>query len=124
MKRKQEADLLTVYTDHLLGLSRQEAGGLPASTRHEQVHSLLTLADHLHAILAPVEPEPHFRRRLHGELILTAQGRREMPEVGLLQQHRRGLVIGAALGLGSVASVIGVVIAVLLRRRAGNVAAG
>ena len=124
MKRKEEADLLTVYTDHLLGLSGQKSGGVATSTRHGQIHSLLALADHLHALLAPVEPDPHFRRRLHGELILTAQSRREMPEIGLLQQHRRGVVIGAALGLGSVASVIGVVIALLLRRRAGNVAAG
>ncbi|MBN1661309.1 MAG: hypothetical protein JXA93_23145 [Anaerolineae bacterium] len=125
MKRKEEADLLTVYTDHLLGLSSVTSrGGPPASTRHDQVHSLLTLADHLHAILAPVEPDPHFRRRLHGELILKAQNREEMPEIGLFQPHRRSLVIGAALGLGSVASVLGVIIAVLLRRRAGNVAAG
>jgi hypothetical protein len=125
MKRKEEADLISVYTDHLLGLgSSTVGGGTSASNRHQQVHSLLTLADHLHAILAPVEPDLHFRRRLHGQLILQAQGREEMPEVGLLQQHRRGIVIGAALGLGSVASVIGVVIAVLLRRRAGNVAAG
>jgi hypothetical protein len=125
MKRKEEADLLTVYTDHLLGLSSMTSrGSPPASTRYDQVHGLLTLADHLHAILAPVEPDPHFRRRLHGELILEAQGREEMPEIGLFQQHRRGIVIGAALGLGSVASVLGVIIAVLLRRRAGNVAAG
>lgn len=125
MNRKEEADLLTIYTDHLLGLSNGAlGGGRPVSVRHERVHSLLALADHLHAILAPVEPDPHFRRRLHGELILRAQSREQMPEVGLLQQHRRGIVIGAALGLGSVASVLGVIIAVMLRRRAGNVAAG
>jgi len=125
MKRKEEADLVTVYTDHLLGLSGAPLrGSAPASARHEQVHALLTLADHLHAILAPVQPDPHFRRRLHGELILTAQNRAAVPEVGLLQQHRRGIVVGAALGLGSLASVIGVVIAILLRRRAGHVAAG
>jgi len=123
MKRKEEVDLLTLYTDHLLGIPNAVLrGDTPASTRHEQVHSLLTLADHLHAILARVEPDPHFRRRLHGELILEAQSRK-VPEVGLLQQHRRGIVLGA-LGLGSVASVVGVIIAVLLRRRAGNMAAG
>lgn len=124
MNRKEEADLLTIYTDHLLGLSQRTLGRGPAPGKHERVHTLLALADHLHAILAPVEPDPNFRRRLHGELILKAQTREEMPEVGFTQQHRRGLLIGAALGLGSIASVLGLAIAVMLRRRAGNVAAG
>lgn len=130
MKRQEEADFLTVYTDHLLGLSGGVPDhGPPTHTRHERIRYLLTLADHLHAILAPVEPDPHFRRQLHGQLILKAQSRKEMPDVGLSPQHSRHhvrtrRVIGAALGLGSAASVLGLVIAVVLRRRSTNVAAG
>lgn len=88
-------------------------------SRHEQVQSLLALAEHVQAILVPVAPDPHFRRRLHGELILEGQGRGMEPEPNLFQQHRRGILIGAA-AIGSLASVIGVVIAFVLRNRQGR----
>jgi len=66
-----------------------------------------------------VEPDTHFRRRLHGDLILEAQGRQAEPEPNLFQQHRKGILIGAA-AIGSVASVAGVVIAFVLRHRQGG----
>jgi hypothetical protein len=122
MNRKEEQDLLTAYTDHLLGL---EPGPGPELTRYERVRGLLTLADHLHAILVPVQPEPDFRRRLHGELILKAQARDPVPQAGVFEQHRKGIIIGAVVG--SVASVAGVALAVVLRQRhqrAGHVATG
>lgn len=122
MNTKEEQDLLVAYTDHLLGL---EPGPGPELTRYERVRGLLTLADHLHAILVPVQPEPDFRRRLHGELILKAQARELAPQAGLLDQHRKGIIIGAVLG--SLASVAGVALALLLRQRhqrAENMATG
>jgi hypothetical protein len=122
MNRKEERDLLVAYTDHLLGL---EPGPGPELTRYDRVRGLLTLADHLHAILVPVQPEPDFRRRLHGQLILKAQARKPEPQTSVFEQHRKGIIIGAVLG--SVASVAGVVLALVLRQRhqrAGNVAAG
>jgi hypothetical protein len=57
-----------------------------------------------------------FRRQLHGELLLEAQRRQAEPRTNLFQQHRRGILIGAA-AIGSVASVAGVIIALVLRRR-------
>jgi len=64
-----------------------------------------------------VKPDANYRRRLHGDLILKAQGREDLPSPSLFRQHRKGILIGAALG--SAASVVGVVIAVFLRRRQG-----
>jgi hypothetical protein len=122
MNRKEEQELLVAYTDHLLGLG--PAPGL-ALTRYDRVQGLLTLADHLRAILVPVRPDPDFRRRLHGELILKAQDRAAEPQISRFQQHRRGILIGAALG--SLASVAGVVLAFVLRQRnqrAGQAATG
>jgi hypothetical protein len=51
-------------------------------------------------------------------LLLEAQHRQTESEVGLFQQHRKGILIGAA-AVGSVASVLGVVIAFILRRGRG-----
>ena len=83
------------------------------------MQGLLDLAEQLQAILVPVEPDAHFRRRLHGELILEAQRRQVEPEASFVQQHRKGILIGAA-AVGSVASVVGVVIAFFLRHRHGR----
>ena len=86
-----------------------------ALTRHDQVQALLDLAEQLQGILVPVEPDPRFRRRLHGELVLEAQRRQMGFAPGLFQQHRKGIIIGAA-AVGSVASVVGVAVAYVLRR--------
>lgn len=122
MNRNEERDLLVTYTDQILGL---EPGPGADLTRHDRIRGLLALADHLQAILIPVQPDPDFRRRLHGDLLLEAQERTAEPQVSLFQQHRRGILIGAALG--SLASVAGVVLAFVLRQRnqrAGQVASG
>jgi hypothetical protein len=122
MNRREEQDLLATYTDHLLGLG---PGPRSELTRYDRVRGLLTLAEHLHAILVPVQPDPDFRRRLHGQLILKAQSRADEPQVSVFEQHRKGIIIGALLG--SLASVAGVVLAFVLRQRhqrASNVATG
>jgi hypothetical protein len=77
----------------------------PGRTRSQQVQGLLDLAEQLQGILVPVAPNANYRRRLHGDLILEAQ-RRELEPA---------------------ASVVGVIIAFLLRHRRGGatrVAAG
>lgn len=109
-------ELLASHADQLVGA---KAAPPPGITRHDRVQGLLDLAEQLHGILAPVEPDAHFRRRLHGDLILEAQHRQTQPEPGLFQQHRKGILIGAA-AIGSVASVAGVVIALVLRHRQGG----
>jgi len=112
MKKKEERDLLVTYTDHMLGLGLAPG---PELTRHDRIQALLALAEHLRAILVPVQPDADFRRRLHGELLLKAQDRTDEPQASLFQQHRKGILIGAVLG--SLASVGGVVLAFVLRHR-------
>jgi hypothetical protein len=115
MDRREIGDILAAHADHLI------SPGAPLDqepTRYEQVQGLLELAEHLQAILMPVEPDSNFRRRLHGDLLLEAQRQQAEPDRGLLQQHRKGIVIGAVIG--SIASVAGVILAVVLRYRSGR----
>ena len=108
-------EMRQVLVDHVDGTKS------PGRTRNQQVQGLLDLAEQLQGILVPVAPNANYRRRLHGDLILKAQ-----PEPSIFQQHRRGILIGAA-ALGSAASVVGVIIAFLLRHKRGgatHVAAG
>jgi len=114
-----------VLVDHADGLVGPGGTTSPGRVRNQQVQGLLDLAEQLQGILVPVAPDANYRRRLHGELVLEAQRRELEPEPSVFQQHRRGILIGAA-ALGSAASVVGVIIAFLLRRRGGatHVAAG
>jgi hypothetical protein len=115
VNRREIGDSLALYIDRLI-YPVASPGRDP--TRHEQIQGLLALADHLQAILVPVEPDANYRRRLHGDLILEAQRRQSEPDAGLFQQHRKGIVIGAVIG--SVASVMGVIVAFVLRYRHGR----
>jgi hypothetical protein len=116
MDKRQVSEILAAHADRLVDPTAEAP---PPFTRNERVQGLLDLAEQLQGILVPVEPDSHFRRRLHGELILKAQHRQEEPEVSLFWQHRKGILIGAA-AVGSVASVVGVAIAVFLRHRHGG----
>jgi hypothetical protein len=113
--RRREIEIVTAYTDNLLGLRPRPPAGL---SREERVWGLLELAGHLHGLLVPVKPDTDFRRRLHGELILEAQARHLEPAMGRLGQHRKGILLGALVG--SIASVAGLAIALFLRHRHGG----
>jgi len=113
--RRKEIEIVTAYTDDLLGLQPRAPGGL---SREDRVWGLLELANHLHGLLVPVKPDADFRRRLHGELILEAQACQLKPGTNPLRQHRKGLLVGALLG--SIASVAGLAIALFLRHRHGG----
>jgi hypothetical protein len=115
METKQVREVLSAHADSLVGMT----GGPPARfTRNDRIQGLLDLAEELQGILVPVPPNTDYRRRLHGDLILEAQRRQSDTEVSVFQQHRKGILIGAA-AVGSVASVAGVVIAFMLRRGRG-----
>ncbi len=116
MDKRQVSEILAAHADRL---ADPTAGALPPFTRNDRVQGLLDLAEQLQGILVPVEPDSHFRRRLHGDLILKAQHREAEPEANLFWQHRKGILIGAA-AVGSVASVVGVAIAFFLRHRHGG----
>jgi hypothetical protein len=113
--RREAGGILAAHDNQLNG-PRASLRRLP---RKEQVQGLLELAEHLQGILVPVQADANFRRRLHGELILKAQRRQAAPQAGLFRQHRKGILIGAA-AVGSVVSVLGVVIAFVLRHRHGR----
>jgi hypothetical protein len=116
MDNRKVRELLASHADQLVGAEATPPSGF---TRHDRVQGLLDLAEQVSGILVPVEPDTHFRRRLHGDLILEAQRRQAQPGPSLFQQHRKGILIGAA-AIGSVASVAGVVIAFVLRNRQGG----
>lgn len=108
--------ILSMHADRLLGQGDSYGGSLQ---RNVQVQGLLNLAENLHGLLKPVEPDPDFRRRLHGELILAAQQRQETAATTLFQRHRKGILLGAAAA-GSAASIAGVVLALVWRHRQGR----
>ena len=99
--------------------SQSLEAALALDPQRDQVRSLLELAAQLQGILVPVEPRANFRRSLHGDLILEAQRREVVPEPNMFQQHRKGILIGAA-AVGSVASVVGVILAFVWRLRHGR----
>jgi hypothetical protein len=102
--------------------------------RNTQVKGLLDLAEQLQGILVPVTPEDGFRQQLHGRLVREAQRRQACQtessrlgletkgEANLFRQHRKGILIGAA-AVGSMASVMGVIIAFVLHYRHGRATA-
>lgn len=117
MDKEMERDILVARAEPRVDPVAELAFDLG---RTERVQGLLDLAEQLQGILVPVEPHPHFRRRLHGDLILEAQRREGEPEASLFRQHRKGILLGAA-AVGSVASVVGVAIAFVIRHRHGGI---
>lgn len=118
MNRREVGEILATQADELIGLRSRHKGRF---TRNDQVQSLLDLAEQLQGVLVSMEPNTNYRRRLHGELLLEAQGRGVGPGPNRFQQHRKGILIGAA-AVGSVASVAGVVVAFVWRLRHGRAA--
>jgi hypothetical protein len=101
---------------------RQPARSSPTATAQQ----LLDLAEQIRLVLVPLEADAHYRRRLKGELLLAAQQRPQRNESSPLPRHRTVLLIAAA-ALGSLASVVGVIIAVVVRSRhsrTSHIAAG
>lgn len=87
-------------------------------TSVEVAGQLLELAEQVSGLLLPVQPDTDFHRRLKGELLLKAQGQQVERGTNGFQQHRKGILIGAVIG--SLASVIGVIIACIVRYRHGR----
>jgi hypothetical protein len=86
------------------------------TVRTQQIQGLLDLASQLQGILVPVQPAAGFRKRLHDDLAAEA-GRRTMSRAArLFQQYRKAILIGAAAA-GSLASIAGVIVAVILRSK-------
>ncbi len=116
MKRGQAIEAIVALVDELRTPGRARWG---TRGRHEQAQNLLDLARELQAILVPVKPNAEFRRRLHGDLVLRAQSRVSISEAEASQQRKTGILLGAA-AIGSVASVVGLVIAYVLHNKNGR----
>ncbi|MFQ6015729.1 MAG: hypothetical protein ACE5NP_09840 [Anaerolineae bacterium] len=85
--------------------------------RGEELQPLLTIAGRLKKVLAPAKPEPAFRHRLRDSLVKAAEQRLEEIEERSARARRRWRLIRAAT-LGSVLlSLVGVVVAFILRHR-------
>jgi len=113
MDTREIREILAAHADQMMNPDTGSASNLG---RHDRVQGLLDLAEQVAGLLVPVEPNIDFRRRLHGDLVLEAQRRQKKQEVSPFVQHRKGILIGAA-AVGSVASVAGLVIALVLRQR-------
>jgi hypothetical protein len=82
----------------------------------EQIQGLLDLATQIQGILVPVQPTAGFRARLHRDLVAEAGRRYPGRAARLFHQYRKAILIGAA-AVGSLASVAGVIIAVIQRQK-------
>ncbi len=102
-------EVLAAYADDLNnGRADRETCLRQFSGRHEELKTLLHLAEQVKQVLVPVEPSPTFVQKLLRQLVV-ADGQEQA------RSYRREVVIGAA-AVGSVLSVIGIV-AYLLRNR-------
>ena len=86
------------------------------AARTEQIQGLLDLAGQLQGILVPVQPGAAYRQKLHRDLVSEAGRRHPGRAARLFQHYRKAILIGAA-AVGSLASVAGVIIAVILRQK-------
>lgn len=108
----QDDDVVALdsYLDRLNALGVGERAPFePAALR-----DLALLARRLKAILIPVEPSPLFREALRARLLVAAREQVMKPRPSWPAQHKKGLLIGAAVG--SALSLAGIV-ALLFRLR-------
>ncbi len=117
MNIRQVAEGLIARAEPRAGLRLRPAAG--------RVPNLPDLVEQLEKTLVPIPPDPVFRQRLHEHLVREAwsyqtgcseASPRVGLEDGLFRRHRKGILIGAA-AVGSVASVVGVAVACVLRYR-------
>ncbi len=114
MTRKEAGSGFAIHPHRLIGRNlRLPARSSPTGTAQQ----LLDLAEQLRQVLVPVKADANYRRRLKGELLLAAQQRPQRIESKSLPRRRSRLIFIGAAALGSVASVVGVIIAFVVRSR-------
>jgi|YNPBryantNP2012_1023418.scaffolds.fasta_scaffold22126_2 hypothetical protein len=112
MDERRAAELLSAHAERLSG--HADVGPFPSVQEEARLRPLLKVAERLKGTMVAVEPPVAFVNHLGQELLERARRQREAA-----RRWRRGLVIGAA-ALGSVLSVAGVVVTLLLLRRRAN----
>ncbi len=95
---QSDLDILAEHADQLSRGPGSDLQKLQASEQHEELGSLMRLAEQVKGVLAPVSPSAHFRQRLGSELTEMAQRRRTQDLLIETPPSRRELLIGAAIG--------------------------
>jgi hypothetical protein len=114
------ASVLTAHADYLISIKTWDEDQMKRLPTHQdELAPLLGIAERLNETLKPVTPAPAFKTRLRQELLASAAQRAE--ERGIVKQvpflRRKEVVIGVAAAIGSVLSVVGIVVALLWRQR-------
>jgi hypothetical protein len=120
MREAMIASVLTAHADYLISIKTWDEDQMKRLPTHQdELAPLLGIAERLNETLKPVTPAPAFKTRLRQELLASAAQRAE--ERGIVKQvpflRRKEVVIGVAAAIGSVLSVVGIVVALLWRQR-------
>ena len=119
MSEESDGGLIDRFVEKLA--NDQEEQGWSVLAGSAELTALAWLARRLFQALRPVEPSPAFRSALHATLVAEARTRRYDGSSSWTEQHRRELLIGAAVG--STLSLAVVVALVRYRRHAHRHAA-
>lgn len=95
---KSVLDILAEHADQLSGVPGSDVPKLQVSEQHEELCSLMRLAEQVKGVLAAERPSPHFRQRLGSELTEMAQRRWRQDLLIETPSSRKELLIGAAIG--------------------------
>lgn len=125
MNRITEREILTDHIDRLdAGLEGPAAYPPMAPDQRRALEPLLELAEWLYSVLVPVEPSPAFVLKLSKELALAAAdllipetaATKDRGQLTLIKRHRKPILFTAA-SLGSVLSLLGLVLLYMFRQR-------
>jgi hypothetical protein len=81
-----------------------------------RMQELVVLAAEIQCFLVPVKPAAEMRRRLHADLVAEA-GHRSPGRVARRLQPHRGVILLVAAAAGSLASIAGVIAAIVQRSK-------
>jgi hypothetical protein len=113
MDERIEREILAAHADRLnAGLKGFAAYPPMTSDQRRTLEPLLRLAERLCQALVPVEPSPAFVQGLGQELAQAAA----RSQLSLVERYRKTILVTAAT-LGSVLSLVGLVLFYLFRQR-------
>lgn len=85
-------------------------------SQEERARALLDLAGEVQRLLVPVRPAAAVRERVRIQLVAEAVRRHPRRAARLFQQYRKVILIAAA-AVGSLASIAGVILAIVQRSK-------
>jgi hypothetical protein len=117
MKDRRTDEILSAYIEALFGHPEEFLQTNLTDDEQDELAPLFTLAEQLQQSLPPVQPPAAFAHSLGKELAGSARH-----QIAAARRMRRSVLIGAATvgSLLSIASVIGVIVYIISRLRAGT----